>query len=220
MPKILYNFPSRERADKLIKCIENIISLARHDDYVIGLTLDVDCPVTANREFHNRLLAYGDKVRPVYGFSKGKIDAVNKNIWLYPDADIICNMSDDFVFTKEGFDLDIIEAYADGFSGVAHFPDGFANKALVTFSITDRAYYNRYGYIYNPAFNSVYCDNFQMDLAKRDKAYKYIDKHIMRHEHFVHGFGEKDALLQRTEDPINYQKDRETYIRLKKEMGL
>ncbi len=164
--KILYNFPSRERKDKLICCIENIMSLARHDDYVIGLTLDIDCPATANREFHNKLLSYGEKVKPVYGFSKGKIDAVNKNVWLYPDADIICNMSDDFVFIKEGFDLDIIAAYADGFTGLAHFPDGFVNERLCTFTIYDRAYYSRFNYIYFNEYMSVYADNEQHDVAK------------------------------------------------------
>lgn len=218
--KILYNLPSRERPQKLINCLDNIISLARHDDYVIGLTLDLNDPSCTSQEFRYKLLSYGDKVKPVYGVSTGKINAVNRELWRYPNADIICNHSDDFVFTKEGFDLDIIEGYSGGFSGLLHFPDGFANKALVTYAIMDRAYLDRFGYIYHPEFSSVYADNLQMDVAKSLNAYKYIDKHIMRHEHFIHGFGEKDALLERTEDRTVYANDRETYDRLKKEMGL
>jgi len=220
MPKILYNFPSRERPEKLIKSIENIISLSRHDDYVIGLTLDVDDSSCANREFHDRLLSYGERVKPVYGFSKGKIDAVNKNVWLYTDADIICTQSDDMVFTKEGFDLDIIEGYSDGFSGLLHFPDGHANANLITYAIMDRAYYDLFNYIYHPEFCSVYADNLQMDIAKKMKRYKYVDKQILRHEHAIWGYGEKDTLLLKTEDPVNYANDHKIYIRLKKEMGL
>ncbi len=216
MPKILFNFPSRERPDKLIACIENIISLARNDDFIIGITLDVNDPSCANREFHNRLLSYGEKVKPVYGFSDNKIHAVNREVWRYPDADIICNMSDDFVFIKEGFDLDIISVYADGFTGLAHFPDGFVNERLCTFTIYDRAYYSRFGYIYFNKYMSVYADNEQHDVAKILGCYKYINKKIMEHRHFVHGFGEKDALLQRTEERTNYAIDGALYKERKK----
>lgn len=214
--KLLYNFPSRERPTKLIACIENIISLARHDDYIIGLTLDIDCPVTANREFYNKILSYGDKVKAVYGFSKGKIDAINRSVWMYPDADIICTHSDDFIFIKEGFDLDIIQGYADGFSGLLHFPDGFVNKVLCTYPIMDRAYYSRFGYVYNPQYFSVYADNEQHDVAKILNSYKYVDKKIFEHRHPIHGFGKRDALLNRTEEPINYAIDGKLYQERKK----
>lgn len=213
--RILYNFPSRERPEKVIRCIENIISLAKHDNYIIGLTLDVDDTTTANKEFNEKLKKYGGKVSAVYGFSKNKIDAINKNVWMYNDWDIVCNHSDDFVFTKEGFDLDILDGYADGFSGLLHFPDQHANQTLCTYAIKDKNYYNLFGYIYHPSFQSVYCDNLQMDVAKYLGKYKFISKNIFEHQHPIWGFGKADALLNRTEDKTIYQQDRETYMKLK-----
>lgn len=217
--KILYVFPSRSRPSKLIAAIENIISMAKHDTYTILVSMDVDDPTVATKSFNERLLTY-EKVKPAYGFSKSKVHAVNRDIWMVGDWDILCIHSDDMVVKQEGFDFDIIEAYSDGFSGICHFPDGHVNEALNTYAIMDRSYYLKFGYVYHEDFTSVYCDNLQMDIAKKLGAYKFVNKHIIEHQHFIWGFGEKDELLLHTENPENYEKDKQTYYRLKTEMGL
>jgi len=84
----------------------------------------------------------------------------------------------------------------------------------------DKAYYDEFNYIYHPDFCSVYADNLQMGIAKKMKRYRYVDNHILRHEHAIWGYGEKDALLLKTEDPMNYANDHKIYLRLKKEMGV
>lgn len=218
MPKILYHFPSRERPDKLIAAIENIISMARHDNYVILVSMDVDDSTCANVEFSKRLLAY-DTVIPVYGFSKNKIDAVNRDIWMVGDADIIATHSDDMWFIKEGFDLDILEAF-ENFSGLVHFPDQKVGSALCTYPIMSKDYYKEDGWIYHPIFCNVYADNFQHLLAKHRNAYKFVDKQILEHRHHLWGYGEADALLKRTEEPNGYAEDRKRYNQLVKEYGI
>lgn len=214
--KITYNFASRERPDKFFACLDNITSLARHDDYEIIATLDADDLSMANSVVRDRIAKYS-KVIAYYGLSKNKIDAINKNL-CFATGEIICNHSDDMVFITEGFDLYILEAFKD-FNGLVHFPDQKAGEKLITYAMMHKEYLDLDGWIYNPEFTSVYADNFQQDLSKRRGKYKFVPQKILEHRHAIWGFGVPDALLKRTEDPVNYKKDRETYQRLTREIN-
>jgi len=213
--RITYNFASRERPDKFFACLDNITSLARHDDYEIIATLDVDDLSICNPEIRDRIATY-PKVTAYFGISKNKIDAINKNI-SFATGEIICNHSDDMVFIKEGFDLDILEAFKD-FNGLVHFPDQKTGAKLITYAMMHKDYLDIDGWIYYPEFDSVYADNFQQDLAKRRNKYKFVGKKILEHRHSRWGYGPYDELLKKTESPMVYKKDRETYHRLLKEL--
>lgn len=213
--RITYNFASRERPDKFFACLDNITSLAKHDDYEIIATLDVDDLSMCNSAVRDRIATYHN-VKAYYGISKNKIDAINKNI-SFATGQIICNHSDDMVFIKEGFDLDILEAF-DDFKGLVHFPDQRVGAKLITYAMMHKEYMDIDGWIYNPHFDSVYADNYQQELSKRRKKYKFVSKRILEHRHNLWGYGKRDALLQKTENPLVYKKDRETYHRLLKEL--
>lgn len=188
--------------------------MARHDDYEIIATLDLDDLSMCNLMVRDRIAEY-PKVKAYYGISKSKIDAINKNL-PFSTGDIICNHSDDMYFIKEGFDLDILEAFKD-FKGLVHFPDQKLGSRLITYAMMHKEYLDIDGCIYFHDFDSVYADNFQQDLAKRRHKYKFVDKKILEHRHSMWGFGSQDDLLKKTEDPMLYKKDRETYQRLLKE---
>lgn len=209
--KILYNFCSRSRPTKLINCLDNIIFLSKHTDYIIVLTLDIDDTTVSSKVFYEKIKSYGKKVVPLYGYSENKVHAINRSV-NYFDFDIICNHSDDMKYIKEGFDLDILEAF-ENYSGMVHFPDQKALQALCTYSMLSKDYYDKFGYIYNPEYESVYCDHESQDVAKRLNKYKFIDKKILEHHHPIWGYGQKDELLEKTEHPIVYAKDKETYQR-------
>lgn len=213
--RITYNFASRERPDKFFACLENITSMARHDDYEIVCTLDVDDLSMCNTEVRDMISKY-PKVKAYFGISKNKIDAINKNV-SFATGEIICNHSDDMVFIKEGFDLDILEAFKD-FKGLVHFPDQRVGAKLITYAMMHKEYLDIDGWIYNPNFDSVYADNYQQELSKRRKKYKFVGKRILDHRHSLWGYGKPDALLKKTENPLVYKKDRETYHRLLKEL--
>lgn len=216
---ILYNFPTRSRRQKAFDCIDNIISLSKTDEFHIHLALDLDDIEMNTDEVKNRIGDYGDMVSAFWGTSNSKISAVNRDVSVAPyDWNILCNHSDDMIFTKEGFDLDIIDGFND-FKGLLHFPDQKVGETLITYAMMHRSYYELDRYIYHPAFLSVYADNLQQDMAKARGMYKFVNKHILEHRHAVWGYGVPDDLLKKTEDPINYEKDRETYFRLKKEHG-
>lgn len=208
--KILYNFATRSRPAKAIACLDNITSMARHSDYEIIVTADFDDPSMFNDDIKDKVQSFPN-TKILYGISTGKVNAINKNVGLAEqDWTILCNHSDDMHFIKEGFDLDIIEGFK-GFNGLLHFSDGFVNERLCTYAIMSRDYYDSFGYIYFGGYMSVFCDNEQHEVAKILNAYKYADKRILEHRHFVHGFGQKDALLEITEDKVNYQTDGRLY---------
>lgn len=210
--KILYNFPSRERPYKFFNCLNNIVNKAQHDDYEIIATLDIDDTLMNNETVRKQLDTY-EKVRPIWGTSRNKVDAINKNVYIAEDWDILCNHSDDMHFLNSGFDLEILEAFSDGFKGFVHFPDQRAKERLCTYSIMHKEYYDKFKYIYHPDYQSVYCDNEAHQVAVKLGLYKFVDKQILEHRHHINGFGPADDLLKRTEHPIVYHYDYQTFIR-------
>lgn len=212
--KILYNFPSRERPYKFFNCLNNIINKAQHDDYEIVATLDIDDVLMNNAEVIKEIDTY-EKVRPIWGTSRGKVDAINRSVWMLDDWDVCITMSDDFHILNTGFDLEVLSHYQNGFSGLLHYPDGHANERLCTFPILDQVYYGKFNFIYNPIFQSVYCDNWQQDVAKLLGKYKYVDRKEIEHRHPIWGFGLADNLLKRNEHPILYGRDYAVYLKQK-----
>jgi len=126
-------------------------------------------------------------------------------------------MSDDMVFTAVGFD-NIIRLAFDNLGQCLHFPDGNTTE-IITLSILGKDFYNRFGYIYNPEYCSLWCDNEQTDVAKIVGGYKFIDKQIFEHRHPSIGKAQMDAQYYHTES--FYQQDRAIYeIRKSANFGL
>jgi hypothetical protein len=184
--------------------------MARHDDYEILLTLDTDDESCNNDQFKQRL-SYYDKVTAIWGDSEGsKIKAINRDIDLVKHFDIIMCHSDDFVIVKEGFDLDVISHYEQGFSGLLHYPDGKAESRLCTYPIMDKSYFYLTGWIYNPSYTSVAADNEQHEVAVLLNRYKFVPTVFIRHLHPAYGDAPNDDLYRRNEHPALYAKDLET----------
>lgn len=154
------------------------------------------------------------------GKSENKIHAINRDIpatgW-----DIIVDVSDDFVFTRKGFD-DIIREHC-GPDDYLHFPEPFAdnearigkNERIVIMYCAGRDYFNRTGWIYNPVYLSLFCDNEGTAVAKLNGRYKEVNKQIFFHAHPAAGYGVQDEQTKRTEGLFYI--DQETYKKRKKE---
>lgn len=179
--KLLIKFASRSRFTKMMDCLENIRTHAT-GDYHILLSLDADDNSINQLILSDYMNHYGN-LTVCYGASKSKVHAINRDISIisYP-WDVLLNTSDDMVFTEKGFDEIICNEFND-FSGLLHLPDGFANERLVTMAIMDRAYYNKFGYIYHPEYISLWCDNEQTDVAKLLNQYKYVERKLFYHNH-------------------------------------
>lgn len=216
--KILFNFASRSRPDKFKKVIRQLTSLCISDNYEILAKCDTDDPLKDQYVFNN------PKVKFAWGLSKNKIHAINRDIpkdgW-----DIIVDVSDDFVFRKRGFD-NVIRKYC-GSDDCLHFPDPFAHKQsilnrnddIIIMAVMGVDYFNRFGYIFNPVYKSLFCDNELTAVAKNLGRYKLVMQQIFYHAHPQAGFGKADAQTKFTES--FWDEDEATYKeRKEKEFAL
>lgn len=228
--KILFKYPSRGRYDRFIDGMDSIVNnLADTENYGVVATFDTNDEVMANIENYNSL---HDKYRNfvwVYGESKSKVDAINRDIDkvglfapFISDWDIIVNMADDMRWIFYGFDEIIREQFADGdLDKLIHIPDQDAKNILATMYIAGRAYYERLNYIYNPIYSSLFCDDEAQAIAKHLGKYHYVDcPGILIHLNSAYGHLPKDDLFIE-QQKIGWSVDMQTFNERKaKNFGL
>lgn len=213
---ILYKFASRSRPAKLLNCLQNIKSLAK-EKYMVLVTLDYDDDLCNDIAFRHRLTEHKN-VFFVFGYSKNKIDAINRDIELFPrEWDVLINMSDDMFFYKEGFDTEIREAFGGDYDQFIHWDDGNQRDSVCTMSIMGKDYFDRFGYIYHPDYESLWCDCEATEVAKELGKYKYMgDGNILfKHLHPSFGLGQYDEQYRRTEAHALRSKDEQVYLQRK-----
>ena len=215
MKHILFNFASRSRPVKFNNLVNYIYNHCSQP-FTILAKVDDDDP-TRNEYDLSRVVHVG-------GTCKSKIEAINKGI---PSEgfDIIVDISDDFVFTRKGFD-DIIREHC-GPDDYLHFPEPFADKeakhgnqeSIVIMYCAGIDYFNRTGWIYNPVYLSLFCDNEGTRVARMSGRYKQIKQQIFFHAHPAAGYGVQDEQTKRTEglfhiDQITFKKREKEGFRL------
>jgi len=180
-PLMVFKYATRSRPELFDRGINSIIdNLDDKEAYFILVTCDL-----SDRTMIDHDIKYADNLRIkfVYGLSEGKISAINIDLQYLPnDTKILVNMSDDMVFTKNGFDTIIRNDFNNDFSLCLHYPDGYRSD-IITMSILGKDYFDRFGYIYNPSYKSLFCDDEQTAVAKLLNKYKYIDNQIFIHKH-------------------------------------
>lgn len=180
-PLIVFKYATRSRPELFDRGVNSIIeNLDDKEAYFILVTCDHNDRTMIG---HDRKYADNIRVRFIYGESNGKIDAINRDLQHLPaDTKIIVNMSDDMVFIQKGFDTIIRNDFNNDFSLCLHYPDGY-RKDIITMSILGKDYFDIFGYIYNPEYKSLFCDDEQTAVSKQLNKYKYIDNQIFIHKH-------------------------------------
>ena len=180
--RLLIKFPSRNRSEILLKRLQEYVNYADNMDCInILVSIDVDDKtndIARIQSIHANISIHA-------GDSLNKIHAINRDMDKITNYDIILLASDDMVPVKKGYDTVIykkmIEHYPDT-DGALWFNDGYQDR-VNTLVIIGKKYYNRFGFIYNPVYKSVYCDNEFTDVAKKLNKITYFDEVIIRHEH-------------------------------------
>ena len=155
-------------------------------------------------------------VKVIYGTSNSKIHAVNRDIELVNDWDIVLVASDDMTPKVKGYDNIIRNKMKEFYSdtdGILWFNDGFQGEKLNTLCVLGKKYYERFNYIYHPDYKSCWSDNEFMEVGKILKKQTYIDSVIIKHEHPDWGYGNRDQI--HTNNINDYQYDLEVYNRRK-----
>lgn len=200
--KILIKYPSRSRPQRFFEGLDSIVNLmADKENYDILCTFDKDDPTMANATVMGRLAEYRHTWH-TYGTSTSKIDAINRDLGYYPtkDWDILICMSDDMRFIAYGWDQLIREGFqhnAPDLDAFLHYPDSTARNMLCTMSIMGRKYFERDGYIYHPSYQSLWCDNEAMEVAKMRGKYIYMGIQIFDHLHPAYRLAEWDEQYTR-----------------------
>lgn len=212
--KILYKYASKSRPHKLFASLDNMHHMMQHNDFEIQITADIDDESMTPVEVRDRITSYRNTFI-TYGTSTSKVDAINRDMALFNDWDILVNMSDDMEFIQPSFDILILRDYhtLPGGDVFMHYPDQAAGAALSTMSIMDRKYYDRFGYIYNPEYKSLFCDNEAQEVAKLLGRYKFFKQRLFNHNHPAWGLAPMDALMVHTES--FHAEDKATYERRK-----
>lgn len=214
MYKLLVKIPTRDRSKNFLPLLKQYLSKATNPHTQILVSIDLDDHTMNNPEMISQITNEGVIIEK--GFSRSKIDAINRDIDIYiPNYDILLIGSDDMFPIKEGYDQVIIDEMVKAFpkmDGCLWFNDGHTGERLNTLPILSKAYYNKFKYVYHPSYISLWADNEYTEIAQSLDKIKYINQIIIRHEH--PDWGGKmpiDALYQKnnsywTVDETNYKK--------------
>lgn len=193
--KLLIKFPTRNRPDKFLRVLETYVQKLDDKDTKIVVSCDLD-DTSMNNSFIKEVLEQYPNVSIYYGENKTKIEAINADM-KDVDFDIVLLASDDMIPKVNGYDSIIKnkmkEHYPDT-DGVLWFNDGYQGNRLNTLCILGKKYYDRFGYIYNPEYISVWSDNEFMDVANMLKKQTYFEEVIIEHQHPDWGHGNRDNI--------------------------
>ena len=217
MIPLLVKFPTRSRPDRFRHALELLVKHAvRPKDVHYLFTLDKDDPeIEQNRAVINELIP-DRKARTIHdtGTSTGKIHAVNRDLPEFPlPWQTVIVASDDMHATPawDGWVLSAMDKFYPDGDGCLWFGDGF-QKDICTIPCMGRSYYDRFGYIYNPAYQSVFVDDEQTHVGVKLGRLTKIDHVLFLHDHPAWNNDLKpDALYQRNEAPAVWKHDETIY---------
>jgi len=213
--KLLIKFPTRGRKNKFFNVLNKYHKkLSGKNEVNFLITLDEDDSDMNNSDSISILNTFKN-TSYIFGKSKSKIDAVNRDLDEFTDWDIVLLASDDMIPQENGYDDVIINEMSKNFSdtdGVLWFADG-NRKDLNTLCILGKKYYDRFNYIYNPEYKSTWCDNEFTDIANKLNKQVFIDRVIIKHEHPDWGFGGRDTIHNL--NVTNEEHDKSVYFKNK-----
>jgi hypothetical protein len=219
--RILLKCPTRSRPAQFLRILNQYVSLANRPDLLgICISCDLDDTTMTDGIIQQSIKNITYRVNwseTYYGNSTNKIEAVNANIndvtWPW---EMVIIVSDDMVPQVKGYD-DVLRSHMiANFSdtdGILWVNDGTQGENLNTISIMGRKMYDSFGYLYHPAYKSLFCDTEFTDLCKSSLASKctYIPHVLIKHEHPGTGFPQKNDALYARNNSFWYT-DLMTYI--------
>lgn len=217
--RVLLKFPTRSRPKKFLDTLTKYVRMANHPEHIgVAVSCDTDdTSMSRVRDEANALLRKVAWGRIFTSPNKSKIEACNANMAEvdYP-WDIVVLVSDDMIPQVRGYD-DVIRnhmmASFPDTDGVLWFNDGCQEDRLNTLCMFGRRMYESFGYIYHPAYKSLFCDTELTDLCRSTLKAKclYVPQCIIRHEHPGTGYASQmDGLYAANQR--HWSADMYTYI--------
>ena len=209
--KILFKFPTRQRAAKVCPLLDRYYAKLSHQlPFEFVLSCDEDDSSMNNAKMRAKLQKYAH-LTVHFGPRVSKIEAVNRDIDQHLDFDILVIISDDMTPVAQNYDLTIANLMQEKFpdyDGVLHFFDGHVGAELNTLPIIGRKYYQRFNYVYYPEYLSICCDLEYTLVAQLLGKLYYSDQLLIRHDHGGYT-GKKDALFWHNESKSFWAHDKQ-----------
>lgn len=214
----LIKYPTRQRPEQFFKTLDLYIAMFSSENrYHILVSCDIDDQSMNNKDCIRKLRSYAQLS---FFFSKrdSKIKAINRDVdsidykW-----DIIIGAQDDSIPIKDNYDIVIAQNMQMHFpdtDGVLWFFDPFRTD-LISVLIMGKKFYDRFGYIVNPVYDSMYAEKELMAVSKNLCRLAYIKNNIIEHRHYsfkdkASGCLAHDALYKWNHKP--FKKDKQTYL--------
>ena len=181
---ILFKYPTRNRPSIFKDTLEKYYNLmSKKHNFQFIITADTNDNTMNNDNMREYLISKPNLIYS-YGNSQSKIQAVNADM-VGREFDILVLVSDDMIPVVEGYDDIIVENMVKHFpdmDGALHFNDGRVGKNdAITLSIMGKKMYDYFGYIYHPAYRSLFCDNEFRDCVYSMKKCVWIDQVVIKH---------------------------------------
>lgn len=188
--------PSRGRASQSIATTKKFVSNADNISNIeVIISIDYNDP--------QRELYYQNYSRAPLGCvqtifhkeNKSAVDAINSAA---SNAlhDIMIVVSDDTECYK-GWDTDILKTVGKKKDWILKTQDGI-QPWIITMPIMDRAYYNRFGYIYHPDYLHMFCDT-ELTCVADITGRKITSKLLFPHKHY--------SVTKQAPDAVNKKAD-------------
>lgn len=223
--RILLKCPTRWRPQRVIDTLSKYIRMANRLDLLgVAVSCDLDDTTMTRNIIQDEVRQTIQKAawgQIFFSDNKSKIEACNADmVNIKYEWDIVVLVSDDMIPQTKGYD-DIIRnqmiARFPDTRGILWFNDGIQEDKLNTLCVFGRKFYEQQGFIYHPAYKSLFCDTEFTDLCRTE--YKdicaYIPYCIIRHEHPGTGFPQKMDVLYAANQKFWYD-DMYTYISRKR----
>jgi hypothetical protein len=185
MSDLLIKFPTRARPEKFFTVLEKYRAMlsGKHSVFFL-ITCDIS-DITMNNDAVRSRIAQMNNVAVYFGESANKIAAVNMDMDKAPPFSVLLLASDDMIPMVQGYDDVICSEMAARYpdtDGVLWFFDGH-NRNTDTLAILGKKFYDRFGYIYNPEYVSLWCDDEMVQVSKMLGKLTFIDRVIIEHQH-------------------------------------
>ena len=184
--KLLIKFPTRSRPEKFFEVLDAYYTLMITNNFEFIVSCDIDDNTMNNDTIKNRLNNYPN-LKYYFSNNKSKIEAINNNLQNV-EFDVLLLASDDMVPIVYGYDAYIINTFKNKLNYntdyVLWFNDGFQGNNLNTLSIIGKKFYDRFGYIYNPEYKSLFCDLEFTQVLRKTGRFIYFDDIVIKHKQY------------------------------------
>jgi len=194
---ILIKFPTRGRPEKFKATLEKHINLAskKHNIRYI-FTFDDDDETMNTDEMKTYLNNLPVSNKFYFGNSEDKIEAINANMD-DEDFDILILASDDMIPLLKDYDDIIAEKFTHsqfGLDCTLHFTSARWSDHLNIQPILGKLYYDRFGYIYHPAYKSISCDNEYTDVSRILRRDIFVPLELFSHNYLSQCNGDETCI--------------------------